>query len=73
MKKGARIARTSRKKLKEVIVEMYPDLFKGLGRMEPEHHIKLNDNTVPIVHPPRKIPIGLCENLKKRIGQHEEN
>ena len=32
--------------------------------MEPEHHIKLNDNASPIVHPPRKIPIDLGEKLK---------
>ena len=44
---------------------MYPELFKGLGRME--HHIKLNDNASPIVHPPRKIPIGLCKKLNKEL------
>ena len=39
--------------------------------MEPEHHIKLNDNAAPIVHPPRKIPIGLCEKLKKELRSME--
>ena len=47
---------------------MYPKLFKGLGRLEPEHHIKLNDNASPIVHPLRKIPIGLREKLKKELN-----
>ena len=41
MKKVPRLAGKSGKKLKEEIVEMYPALFKGLGRMEPEHQIKL--------------------------------
>ena len=39
---------------------MHPELLKGLGRMEPETHIRLNGNASPILHPPRKIPIGLC-------------
>ena len=41
MKKVPRLAGKSGKKLKEEIVEIYPALFKGLGRMEPEHQIKL--------------------------------
>ena len=65
MKKVARITGKSGKKLKEEIVKMYPELFKGLGRTKPEHHIKLNDNNSPIVPPPRKILIGLHEKLKK--------
>ena len=47
MKKVARIAGKSGKNLKEKNVEIYPELSIGLGRMEPEHHIKLNDNTSP--------------------------
>ena len=35
MKKVARIARKSGKKLKEKIVEIYPELSIGLRRMEP--------------------------------------
>ena len=72
MKKVARIARKTGKKLKEEIAEMYPELFKDLGRMEPEHHIKLNDNASPIAHPPRKIPIGICEKLKKELDSMEK-
>ena len=60
MKKVTKIAGKSGKKLKEVIAEMHPELLKGLGRMEPETHIRLNGNASPILHPPRKIPIGLC-------------
>ena len=51
---------------------MYPTLFKGLGIMEPEHHIKLNVNITPVVHPPRKIPVGLRDQLKKELDSMEE-
>ena len=71
-KKVVRIAGKTGKKLKEVIVEMYPKLFNGLGRMEPEHHIKLNDEVSPKVHPPRKIPMGLREKLKKELDSMEK-
>ena len=48
MKKGGRIAAKSGKKLKEEFVEMYPKLFKVLGRMEPKYHIKLNYNSISV-------------------------
>ena len=37
MTKVARIDGKSGKKQKEEVVEMHPELFKDLGRMEPEH------------------------------------
>ena len=40
--------------------------------MEPEHCIKLNDNASPIVHPQKKIPIGLWEKLKKEFESMEK-
>ena len=51
---------------------MYAELFKGLGKIEPEHHIKLNDNPSTIVHPPMKIPIGLHEKVKKEFENIEK-
>ena len=71
-KKVVRIAGKTGKELKEVIVEMYPKLFNGLGRMGPEHHIKLNDEVSPKVLPPRKIPMGLHEKLKKELDSMEK-
>ena len=34
-KKVEMIAAKSRKELKQTIMKMYPNLFKGLGKMEP--------------------------------------
>ena len=39
--------------------KMYPNLFKGLEKMDPEHHIKLKENISPIVHLSRKIPASV--------------
>jgi len=53
------IIETIRKQLKKNI-----DLFKGTGK---PYHIKLNENAKPIVHPTRKIPIPLRDNLKENL------
>ena len=46
-------------------MKMYPYLFKGLGKMEPEHHIKLKEDISLNVHPPRKIPVSLRGKIKE--------
>ena len=51
----------SGKELREVIVEIYSKLFKSLESMIPEFHIKLNDNTSPIL-----------EKLKKELENMEK-
>ena len=68
----ARIKRKNSKELKEIIAQMYPTLFKGFRIMEPEHHITLNVNATPVVHPPRKIPMGLRDQLKKELDSMDD-
>ena len=60
-KKIEMIAGKSGKELKQTTMKMYPNLFKGLGKMEPEHHIKLKEDISPKVHPPKKIHASLRE------------
>ena len=53
-KKFEMIAGKSGKELKQTITKMYPNLFKGLGKMEPEHHITLNEDISPkVIHQER--------------------
>ena len=51
---------------------MYPNLIKGLGKIEPEHHIKLKEDISPKVHPPRKIPASLQEKVKEEMDNMEK-
>ena len=38
---------------KEQVIEMFPDVFdEGLGLLEGEYHIRLNDSTKPVQHAP---------------------
>ena len=60
------------KEQKQAIMTMHPNLFKGLGKMEPEHPIKLKDDISPKVHLPRKIPANLLEKIKEELGNMEK-
>ena len=62
----------SGKELKQTIMKMYPNLFKGLRKMEPEHHIKLKEDISPNVHPPRKILASLWEKIKEELNNMQK-
>ena len=57
-KKSHMIACKSEKELKQTIMKVSPNLFKGLGKMEPKHH--------------RKIPASLLEKIKEKLDNMEE-
>lgn len=56
---------------KDTILQKYPDLFKGLGEMPGQYHIKLRSDAVPVIHPPRKVPLGLHDRLKQTLAHME--
>ena len=52
------------------IVEQYPKLFKGLGEIEGEYEIKLNENSKPFaLTVPRKVPLPLLSKTKQEIDR----
>ena len=63
----------SDKALKKKIEEMYPKIFNGSGKLTEEHHIHIKENAIPVIHPPRKIPVALQDRLKKELDTREEN
>ena len=71
-KKVQMIAGKSEKELKQTIMKMYPNLFKSLGKMEPEYHINMRKVISPKVHPPRKIPASLQEKIKEELDNIEK-
>ena len=52
---------------------MYPKIFNGPGKLTEEHHIHIKENTTPVIHPPRKIPVALRDRLKKELDTREKN
>ena len=52
----------------EVLDNMYPEDFSGLGNLKPAYHMQRESaNVIPVVHVPRKIPLVLQDNLKHRL------
>ena len=47
----------------DILLE-YPDLFHGLGCLPGKHTIRIDPTVVPVVHPPRKVPVALKGRIK---------
>jgi hypothetical protein len=48
----------------------FPKLFKGLGKIETPHHIKLKEGSKPFaVFTPRRVPLPLMKELKKELDE----
>ena len=51
-------------------MELYPDLFEGVGTMDgAQVKLDVDPSIPPVVQPPRKIPQAMIEPLKKEIDQ----
>ena len=52
---------------------MYPECISGIGKFKDcEYHITLEDNAIPVIHPPRKIPLALQPKLDKELDEMVE-
>ena len=58
--------------LPDNIEEAYPDLFKGLGCLPGRHSIKIDKSVMPVIHPPKKIPIALKDKVKTELDRMEQ-
>ena len=48
------------------VMELYPDLFDGVGTIQgAKVKLDIDPNVPPVVQPPRKIPSAMVELLKK--------
>ncbi len=56
------------------IMQEYQDVFEGTGCMNTEHHIQLEEDAKPTVHPPRRVPFALHNKLKDELERlvHEK-
>ena len=58
--------------IKSCITDDYADVFQGLGCISDViHHIKLDENARPVVHPPRRVPITLRSRVKDELDSME--
>jgi hypothetical protein len=54
------------------ITDEYADVFQGLGCVKDVvHHIEVDKNAKPVVHPPRRVPITLRSRVKDELDRME--
>lgn len=59
-------------KNQEGVVQEFPDLFEGLGRIQGNYHIELRDEAIPYsVSVPRRVPIPLLPKVKTELERME--
>ena len=51
------------------LLHEYSDVFQGLGCLPGEYNIQLQDNSKPVIHPPRKIPFAQRNKVKKELNR----
>jgi hypothetical protein len=51
------------------LIKDYGDVFKGLGKLPKAHHIQLDPFVEPVVHPPRKVPAALREQVRAELDR----
>jgi len=55
---------------KEQVVEMFPDVFDdGLGVLEGEYHIRLDESAKPVKHAPRRGQVALRAKIKETLDE----
>ena len=50
----------------------FPDRFTGIGKFPGTFHITLQQDARPVVHPPRKLPIHLKDELEEKLHRMEK-
>ena len=56
---------------KEIVLDKYSDVFDGIGHLPGECEIYLKSDSVPVVHPPRRVPIAIRDKLKAELERME--
>ena len=55
------------------ILSEFLDVFTGVGCLEGNYSIRVDDNIPPVVHPLRKVPVPLRETLKTELDNLVKN
>ncbi len=53
------------------VLREYEDVFKGLGCLSGVHTIQVDKTVPPVVHPCRKVPFALKQQLKEELDRME--
>lgn len=54
------------------LLKDFDDLFTGLGCLPGHHHIQIDPEISPVIHPPRRVPIALKDKIVEELHRMEE-
>lgn len=54
------------------ILKDYEQLFNGLGCLPGQHHVQIDHTVTPVVHAPRRIPVGLRDKVVEERQRMEK-
>ncbi|CAH1233393.1 RTL1 [Branchiostoma lanceolatum] len=57
---------------REGLIEEYKDVFTGLGCLPGECHLEVDESIKPRIHPPRRVPVSIKEQLKRALDDMTE-
>lgn len=55
----------------EAILDEFKDVFKGLGCLDYEYDIKVDETISPVIHAPRRVAFALRDQLKAQLQKME--
>ena len=67
----SRIIESSQPMTREQFLTTYKDTFEGLGKLHEPYDICLRPGAVPVVHPPRRVPLAIHTRLKQKLDDME--
>ena len=53
----------------EPLLEEYDDVFEGLGKLDGQYHIVIDESIRPVVHPPRSLPVAMTERVQQKLEE----
>jgi hypothetical protein len=56
---------------KDTLIEQYSDVFQETGKFYEKHHVTIDPDATPVVHPPRPVPIAQKDYLKAELERLE--
>ena len=53
---------------KQTVIAQYPESFDGIDKFQGEYHITVVPSVPLVVHPPRKVPISMKDEIRKELN-----
>ena len=58
---------------KQDLTQQYPECFNGIGKFQGEYHITVDPSVPPVIHPPRRVPVSLKDDIKSELDDMVKN